>query len=116
MSNAVLEDYERTRVPAQEGRGYFGLTLVFLGICIAIPSFLLGSALAASMGLKRAIASTFWGCVVATPVCLLASHVGTQTRLSTAMTLKFTFGSAGTATYFCTVHGNSMSGTITVKP
>lgn len=95
MSNAVLEDYERTRVPAQEGRGYFGLTLVFLGICIAIPSFLLGSALAASMGLKRAIACTFWGCVVATPVCLLASHVGTRTRLSTAMTLKFTFGSAG---------------------
>ena len=31
-------------------------------------------------------------------------------------TFKFTFTSEGVAHYFCTVHGTSMSGTITVKP
>jgi cytosine permease len=47
------------------------------------------------MGLKRAIAATLWGAVIGTPICLLASYVGTQSRLSTAMTLKFAFGSMG---------------------
>jgi cytosine permease len=91
----LLEDYERKRVPTREGRGWFALTLVFLGICIAIPSFLLGSALVVGVGMRDAVGATFWGCLIATPISLLAAHVGVRSRLSTAMTLRFSFGNLG---------------------
>ena len=82
-------------MPAEKGRNYIELTAVFLSLCVGIPPLLLGSALVARMGLEKAIAATFWGCVLATPICLLASHVGTRSRLSTGMTLKFAFGGVG---------------------
>jgi cytosine permease len=91
----VLEDYERKRVPVQEGRGLLGMTLVLMSLCVAIPSLLLGAALVEGMGLRRAITATLWGALVGTPVCILAAHVGVRSRLSTAMTLKFAFGTTG---------------------
>ena len=94
-SDQLLEDYERRRVPAEAQRGYFDLILIYLGVCIAIPSFLLGSVLTAGVGFEKAIGATIWGTLVSTPICLLASHVGTRTRVSTAMTLKLAFGSTG---------------------
>ena len=91
----VFQDYERARVPSHHKRSSIGLTLVVMSLSVAIPSLLLGSALVTGMGLKRAIAATLWGAIIGTPICMLASYVGTQSRLSTAMTLKFAFGSAG---------------------
>ncbi|MCI0622705.1 MAG: cytosine permease, partial [Acidobacteria bacterium] len=91
----VFEDYERQRVPAEVRRTWWDLTLVYLGVCIAIPSFLLGSALAVGLGFRDTIGATIWGTLIATPICLLASHVGTCTRVSTALTLRLAFGSSG---------------------
>jgi plastocyanin len=45
-----------------------------------------------------------------------ASTFTFDSGVKTSGTFGFRFHSAGTALYFCTVHGNSMSGTITVKP
>lgn len=94
-ATGVLEDYERTRVPELEGRGLLGMTLVLMSLCVAIPSLLLGAALVEGMGLRRTISATLWGALVGTPICILAAHVGVRSRLSTAMTLKFAFGTAG---------------------
>lgn len=91
----VLEDYERKRVPLQEGRGLLGMTLVLMSLCVAIPSLLLGAALVEGMGLRQAITATLWGALVGTPICILTAHVGMRSRLSTAMTLKFAFGTVG---------------------
>ena len=91
----LLDDYSRQRVPAGEGRGYLKLTLVFLGICIAIPSFLLGSALVSGLGLRRAAAAIVLGTLISAPICVAAAHVGARARISTAMLLKRTFGDAG---------------------
>ncbi len=55
----------------------------------------LGSNLAAGMGFKVAFSAIIWGSLIAMPICVLASHVGTKSRLSTGMTLKFAFGSLG---------------------
>jgi cytosine permease len=93
--SGLLEDYERSRVPDQEGRGLVGTTLVLMSLCVAIPSLLLGAALVEGMGLGRTITATLWGSLVGTPICILAAHVGVRSRLSTAMTLKFAFGSKG---------------------
>ena len=95
MLGDLLDDYSRQRVPAEEGRGYLKLTLVFLGICIAIPSFLLGSALVGGLGLRQAVAAIVLGTFVAAPICVAAAHVGARVRISTAMLLKRTFGDAG---------------------
>jgi cytosine permease len=95
LAGGVLEDYERKRVPELEGRGLLGMTLVLMSLCVAIPSLLLGAALVEGMGLRRTITATLWGALVGTPVCILAAHVGARSRLSTAMTLKFAFGTAG---------------------
>ena len=59
-SDQLLEDYERRRVPAEAQRGYFHLTLIYLGVCIAIPSFLLGSVLTAGVGFEKAIGATLF--------------------------------------------------------
>jgi cytosine permease len=91
----LLEDYERKRVPALEGRGLLGTTLVLMSLSVAIPSLLLGAALTEGLGLRRAIYATIWGALAGTPICLLTAHVGVRGRLSTAMTLRLAFGSAG---------------------
>lgn len=91
----VLEDHSREQVPADETRGYVGLTLVFLGVSIAIPSFLLGSALTVGMGLQKATEVIIWGSLISTPMCLAAAHVGSRSRLSTALALKLAFGQQG---------------------
>src|SRR5581483_1120069 len=77
----LLDDYSRQRVPAGEGRGYLKLTLVFLGICIAIPSFLLGSALVSGLGLRRAAAAIVLGTLISAPICVAAAHVGARARI-----------------------------------
>jgi cytosine permease len=92
---SVLEDYERRQVPSDQGRSYLNLSFVFVGICVGIPPLLLGSALVAGMGLRGALLALVWSSVVATPICVLASHVGARSRLSTGMTLKFAFGTNG---------------------
>ncbi len=94
-ANQILEDYARMQVPVQKGRNYVQLTMVFLAVCIGVPPLLLGSALAAGMGLNKAASAILWSSLIATPICLLASHVGTRSRLSTGMTLKFAFGGTG---------------------
>lgn len=91
----LLQDYEHSAVPAGQYRGYVSLTLVFVGVCIGIPPLLLGSKLVAGMGMKNAASAILWSSLIATPICLLASHVGLRSRLSTAMTLKYAFGSVG---------------------
>lgn len=91
----ALIDYERSRVPAQQARGWFSLSTVFIGICVGIPPMVLGSNLAAGMGFQRAFWAIIWGSLIAMPICVLASHVGTKSHLSTGMTLKFAFGSLG---------------------
>jgi cytosine permease len=88
-------DYARSRVPPGEGRGWFRLAAVFIGICIGIPPMVLGSDLAAGLGLGKAISATLWSSVIAMPICALAAYVGTKTRLSTGMTLRSTFGTSG---------------------
>jgi plastocyanin len=45
-----------------------------------------------------------------------ASDFAFDSGVKSSGTFVFQFNSAGTARYFCTVHGSSMSGTITVKP
>ena len=91
----ALIDYERSRVPVQHARGWFSLSAVFLGICVGIPPMVLGSSLAAGMGFQKAFSAIIWSSLIAMPICVLASHVGTRSLLSTGMTLKFAFGSLG---------------------
>lgn len=45
-----------------------------------------------------------------------ASDFTFDSGVKSSGTFKFTFTTEGVAHYFCTVHGTSMSGTITVKP
>lgn len=78
---SVLQHYERKQVPRHEGRTYVSLSLVFLGILIAIPSLLLGSALVSGVGLKGAASTSLLGALIAAPICLLVSHVGTRGRV-----------------------------------
>jgi cytosine permease len=96
MTAQTLEtDYARSQVPVEQGRSWFKLAAVFVGICVGIPPMVLGADLAAGMGLNKAISVTLWSSLIAMPVCLLAAYVGTKSRLSTGMTLRFTFGVLG---------------------
>ena len=95
VRDSALVDYERSRVPAQQARGWLSLSAVFLGICVGIPPMVLGSNLAAGMGFQKAFSAIIWSSLIAMPICVLAAHVGTKSLLSTGMTLKFAFGSLG---------------------
>jgi cytosine permease len=91
----TLFDHERSRVPPNHSRNWISLSAVFLGICVGIPPMVLGSNLAAGMGFRAAASAVVWSSLIAMPICVLASHVGTRTRLSTGMTLRFAFGTSG---------------------
>lgn len=66
-----------------------------MGLGVSLPMLYLGSEMSIGMGLKNAIIAFIVSTAILTVLCLVTTLIGTRTRLSTYMILRFPFGKQG---------------------
>ncbi len=91
----LLEDYGASPVPDKEQKGWFQIGIVYWGIAVCLPAFLIAGIIAGPAKLGTAIGSFIVGAVVLGIVAILTGIVGGQTKLSTGLSARFTFGTVG---------------------
>ena len=91
----LLEDYGSKPVPEGKGKNWFEIGIVYWGSAICLPAFLVAGLIAGPSKLGTAIGAFVVGAVVLGAISILVGVVGAQTRLSTGMSARFTFGKYG---------------------
>jgi len=92
---SLLEDYGTKPVPVGQGKNWFEIGIVYWGIAICLPAFLIAGIIASPAKLGTAIGSFVVGAIVLGTIAILTGILGAQTRLSTGMSARFTFGKYG---------------------
>lgn len=90
-----IDDFERMPVPEEHRKGWIHLSLVWLGIAIALSATVLGGTLGGGLTLGQAILATMLGALVLSIVSACCSVVGARTGLSTGLVSKFALGTYG---------------------
>jgi cytosine permease len=93
--NKVVTDYEREPVPQDKRKGWFKLSMVWIGAIIALSATALGGSLGAGMDLNQALIATFIGCFILATLSALCATVGAKTGLSTTFVSMFALGRYG---------------------
>ena len=91
----LLEDYGAKPVPEGKGKNWFEIGIVYWGTAICLPAFLIAGIIASPATLGTAIRSFVVGAIVLGTIAILTGILGAQTRLSTGMSARFTFGKYG---------------------
>lgn len=91
----LIQDYEREPVPADKRKGWFRLSIVWIGAIIALSATALGGALGAGLSMPHTIIATLIGCFLLSVVSALCSVVGAKTGLSTSFVSTFSLGKYG---------------------
>ncbi len=92
---ALLEDYERDRVPQEKTKSWLQMGLVWAGVGISLGLLITGGAIGAGLTLPQSLGASLLGGVVLSLVAALIGVIGANTKLSTAMIGRFTFGDKG---------------------
>ncbi|MBL7006462.1 MAG: cytosine permease [Spirochaetia bacterium] len=92
---AALEDYGSTPVPEGKGKGWFGIGIVMWGVAVCLPAFLIAGLVAGPAKLGTAIGAFLVSSLILGLIAILTGIIGAQTRLSTGLTIRFTFGKYG---------------------
>lgn len=92
---SLLEDYGSKPVPEGIGKNWFEIGIVYWGTAICLPAFLIAGIIAGPTKLGTAIGAFIVGAVVLGAISVLTGVLGAQTRLSTGMSARFTFGKYG---------------------
>ena len=92
---SLLEDYGATPVPEGQGKGWFQIGIVYWGIAVCLPAFLIAGMIAGATSLGMAIGAFLVGSVVLGAIAVLTGIIGGQTRLSIGLSARFTFGRYG---------------------
>jgi cytosine permease len=93
--NSVLEDYGAEPVPDEKRKGWFGIGIVYWGIAVCLPAFLISGLIAGPTKLGTAILAFVIGAAVLAIVAILTGIIGARTKLSTALSANYTFGKYG---------------------
>jgi len=93
--DATLEDYGTKPVPSEKTRNWFEMGIVIWGISVCIPAFMLGGIAASVTQLGTAITAILVASLILMVISLATGNIGAHTRMSTAMSSKFTFGRQG---------------------
>ncbi|WP_408007532.1 cytosine permease [Pseudalkalibacillus sp. A8] len=88
-------DFEREPVPKHMRKGWLHLSLVWLGIAIALSATVLGGTLGGGLTLSQAILAALIGSFVLAVVSAFCSMVGAKTGLSTGLVSRFALGKFG---------------------
>ncbi|MBI9108490.1 MAG: cytosine permease [Spirochaetales bacterium] len=92
---SLLEDYGSKPVPEGKGKNWFQIGIIYWGSAICLPAFLIAGIIAGPAKLSTAIGAFIVGAVVLGAIAILIGVLGAQTRLSTGMSARFTFGKYG---------------------
>jgi len=91
----LTEDYGAKPVPVAEGKGWFGIGMVYWGSAMCLPVFFLAGLISGPMPLGTSIAIYFIAGIALGAISILTGILGAGTRLSTGLTARFTFGKTG---------------------
>jgi len=91
----LTEDYGAKPVPVGEGKGWFGIGMVYWGIAMCLPLFFLAGLISGPMPLGTSIAIYVVAGLVLGFISIMTGILGAGTRLSTGLTARFTFGKIG---------------------
>ncbi len=93
MSDKV--QYTNSKVQSEDYTSGWKVALILTGLGVSLPMLYLGSEMALTMGLQNAIIAFCVSTVILTVLCLVTTLIGTRSRLSTYMILRFPFGRQG---------------------
>lgn len=91
----LVTDYEREPVPVEKRKGWFRLSIVWLGGIIALSAIILGGTLAGGMTITQAITASFIGTFLLACLSAACGVVGAKTHLSTSLVSAFALGRYG---------------------
>ena len=91
----MFNDYAQVQVPPEKGVSGWHIGLIYIGIGLALPAFLLGSRVGASLGLTQGMLAIVASGVILTLVGGVTGAIGARVRLSTYMITQITFGRMG---------------------
>jgi len=91
----LFEDYGVKPVPASEQKGWFAIGIIYWGVAVCLPAFLVSGMIAGSAGFVTAVGAYLVGAAVLAVVSILSGIIGARTKLSTALSFNFTFGKYG---------------------
>lgn len=91
----LTQDFEREPVPMDKRKGWFKLSIVWIGAIVALSAIVLGGSLGSGLTMSQALVATLVGCFLLSVVSALCSIVGAQTGLSTAFISRFSLGKYG---------------------
>lgn len=100
---SILEDYGSKPVPKDQQKGWFGVGIVYWGVAVCLPAFLLSGMIAGPMRLGSAIGIFLLGSVVLGGIAILMGIIGSQTKMSTGLSAKYTFGKYGAFIFQITI-------------
>jgi cytosine permease len=92
---SALEDYGAAPVPDEQRKGWFGIGIVYWGIAVCLPAFLVSGLIAGPARLGTSALAFILGAAVLGVVSVLTGILGSQTRFSTALSSRYTFGKYG---------------------
>lgn len=90
-----MEDFERSAVPHEKTLSWQHISLVYIGVAITIPAFLLVANVALSLGYMRAFWAIVLSSVILSAFGMLSGAVGAKTNLSSYMIIAQVFGEKG---------------------
>lgn len=88
----VLEDFGTKPVPDTQTRNWFQMGLVIWGISVCIPAFMLGGIVGSMASFWTAFFAIVLGSAILAVVASATGAVGGFSRMSTAMSARFAFG------------------------
>ncbi len=92
---SLLEDYGSKPVPKEQGKSWFGIGIVYWGIAVCLPAFLIAGMIAGPTKLGTAIGAFIFGAIILGIISILMGIIGAHTNLSTGLTARYTFGKYG---------------------
>lgn len=95
MSASQHDDFARIPVSGQNLRPWWYLLVIELGVLISIPMFVIGGQLGLSLTFNQLVLATLTGGAILGLIGGLTARLGAQTRCSTALIARATFGSRG---------------------
>ena len=93
MSDKV--QYTNTKVQKEDFTSGWKVAFILTGLGVSLPMLYLGSEMALAMGLRNAVIAFLVSTILLTVLCVITTVIGTRTRLSTYMILRFPFGKQG---------------------